>query len=74
MADGRQRAEWERAATAAAVVANRLLGVTGGEPLDPHQLMPPRYRPKPVEKTPERKKADTRAGLQLLGRFLGHRG
>lgn len=73
-ADGRQRADWTRSAVSAAVVANKIAQVWGGEAVDAADLIPDRYRPpkpKAVPLTPEQRQRETRSAVALLGAFLG---
>lgn len=68
-ADGRQKAEWQRAASMAVIQVRSISGAK----LDPADLMPNRYRERLPEKTPEQKARETRAAVRLLGSFFRDR-
>jgi hypothetical protein len=68
MADGRQRAEWVRAASLTVCLM--------AKPVDPYELIPERYRPAPAEgrgprpRTEEEERLESELALRLLGRAL----
>lgn len=64
MADGRQRAEWQRVSSLAA----RIHLTMTGEAIDPDDLIPDRYRLKAPErpKTPEEEEHEGRCAWRLL--------
>lgn len=65
-ADGRQRAEWVRAASVTVWLM--------AKPVDPMLLVPERYRPEPDpprERTPGEERAESEMAWRLLGRGLG---
>lgn len=75
MATARQRADWLRTATAAAVIVNRN-GFTK-DPLDPIRLIPAPFRPAPEparEKTAEEIELESQMAWALLDRAFGGKG
>jgi hypothetical protein len=69
--DGRQRAEWQRAALMTVHII-KAVSVSGEVP-DINELIPKRYRPPPPPPrvlTPEQEKRETRNALALIGLAL----